>query len=291
MLPALSTKKFLLVIITLFAALAGNAQDLIVTRGGDSINCRITRSNNMNVTVQYADSTGQVLNQVIRREELKDAFKNFYSTPAFTPQQAKATQLGGYRVAVNAGYSYQFGKVIQDNDIKKPYLEKLRSGFGCGLDLAWFFTKDFGLGLRYSFFTTSGSGGYPKAIEDTSYIVTFDDHIYIHSVGPEISFRIPLAAKSNSFFIGTMFAGWSFFLNQGDKTDIPIKFTGNCFNIGMAAGVDFRLAKRIGLGFEISFGHAQLQSYTAEYNSKSENIATKIWISHLDLTAGIRFLK
>ena len=291
MFSALPPKKYLLVALILFSALTSAAQDLIVTYGGDSINCRIVRSNNMNVTVQYADSTGQVLYQVIRREELRDARRNFYPAPAFTPQQAKAARREGYRVALNAGYSYQFGKMISANDISEPYLEKLRSGFTAELDASYYFEKDFGIGLRYNFFTTSGEGGYPEATGDSTYIIhAFSDHIYIHFIGPEVSFRIPLSANSKSFFVGSLFGGWCFYINHAEA-DKPLKFTGNCFNIGMAAGADFRLSKIFGLGFELSFAHAQLNTVKMDDGTGSKTVDMGTFISHVDFTVGLRLLK
>ncbi len=63
-----------------------------------------------------------------------------------------------FRVALNAGYSYQIGKIADGVPADfKDYIKHLKSGYHFGGDLSYYFNESLGFGLKYYLFKASNS--------------------------------------------------------------------------------------------------------------------------------------
>ena len=149
--PTETMKRSALFWALLLAIVSLKAQDLIVTKAGDSIKCEITKVTDDIIQFRYLNSGSVERSQV----SLKDVADFKYD------QQGLPDPAGGVppgkkypriRIGIGGGYTYRVENFRQDLDGSQDYFKKLKFGFNIEGEAGYFFKKSFGAGLRYNFF-------------------------------------------------------------------------------------------------------------------------------------------
>ncbi|HNY15289.1 MAG TPA: hypothetical protein PKI12_07095, partial [Bacteroidales bacterium] len=161
-------KKFLVLFIFLSLLLRSYAQDLIITTGGDTIECSIqlVKPDFIYYSIKVNDEfrtvslpAGNVL-----------SYRYETSEPIVPVPKVRATSyrdFGRLRLSFNTGYGYQLGKIKKDitPDLTE-YQEKLKSGYQFGGSFSYFLSKYFGLGVEYRSFRTSNSKDKVRLVDE-----------------------------------------------------------------------------------------------------------------------------
>jgi hypothetical protein len=272
------------------------AQDLIITNEGDSLNCKITKvkSDNIYFTFKHKD---EIRSTLLPIEQVKFHQYNYYQTSEVPAGKVISNEIyPHFKAAINCGWSYRTGKLADNipSDFKQ-YMRDLKSGYHYGIDLYYYFSEQFGLGFRYNNFesknkmdnvcitSSNGSCQYGKMSDDIS----------INFIGPLFSTRLLDFNKKNSFLLnlGIGYMGYT------DKAVLISDYTikGNTAGLCCDIGYDIGLSKKIALGFQLSCMLGTLTKYdlsdgvhTKTVKLKKENYED---LSRIDLSIGLRFNK
>ena len=288
-------KKLLLILCSfLLANSLLMSQDLIVTNNGDSINCRITKTNTDFVYFIFKHNE-EIRNTLIAKSEVQSLHYAFFPVSDLPHTYAdKSNEYSRIRFAMQGGYSYLYARINKDvPDFLTDYLKELKSGYHLGADLSYFITEYTGLGIKFSSFYTSNmlQNIY---IEDNYGNRTFGnlkDDININFFGPVYSTRLLNHNKSKSFILQTAIG----YLSYKNNKEVVDKFQLTSGNIGLCLdiGYDIALTKKYGIGFQISALAGTLNHYYRHNGTSSEKIELETdefeSLHRIDVSVGFRF--
>ena len=126
------------------------SQDLVVTKKGDSINCKITKvkKDNIYFTFKHKD---EVRNTLLPMTGVKIHQFDYYQISEVSIEKVVGYEnYQRFRIAINGGYSYQTARVAENvpSDFK-DYVKELKSGYHFGCDLIYYFSEPLGFGFKY----------------------------------------------------------------------------------------------------------------------------------------------
>src|SRR5690606_33726394 len=129
-----SLKNILAIATLLISSLSLQAQDLIITNEGDSINCKITKVTSRNVYFTFIHNS-EVRETLLPLDKVKLQHPNYYKHSVLPPEKLKIKDYPSLRLAVSGGWSYRFGQIPRNLPREmKDYLNELKSGYNYGLD-------------------------------------------------------------------------------------------------------------------------------------------------------------
>ena len=291
-------KKIILLLYLILYIFSLNAQDIIITKAGDTIKCQITRISQKNIYFRYLTNGG------IEKTYLSigDIENYQYFSPGSDLQKGGLPTVKKYphlRVGAGGGYSYRLEKIPDDAGDFQGYLEKLKSGFNMEAEAGYFIKKNYGIGLRYNFFRAT------NYMDNITFIIanghSFDtvvgnmgDNIGIHYIGPVFYYRFFNRNEIIAWLIGVSL-GYARYVNNGILLSEDVKFSASTAGISAILGVDFLLMKNMAIGLSVSADIGTLTSITKTYKgtttTKKLAVQERIDISLINLTAGIRFWK
>lgn len=289
-------KNLLISLLLLFMANALFAQDLIVTSEGDSLNCKITKVKAENIYFAFKHKN-EIRNTLLPLSSVKVHQYNFYETT----EVPKGKVIGyknyqHFRVALNAGYSYQIGKIADGVPADfKDYIKHLKSGYHFGGDLSYYFNESLGFGLKYYLFKASNSMNniYLEDIEGNRTYGKMSDDLTITFFGPTFSTRLLNNDKSNALFTNLSF-GYLGYSNNKVVID-HYKMTGNTLGLAIDIGYDIGLSENISIGFQASYIMGVLSKYDWHDGTSTQTIeldkGSYESLNRFDLSVGIRFTK
>ncbi|RNI23670.1 hypothetical protein [Rufibacter latericius] len=289
-------KKLLFFLFLMLGFRSLQAQDLIVTQDGDSLNCKISKvaKDKIYFTFVHKDEVRKTL---LMRSLIKQYQYNFYSTSAL-PEEYELTNAEVFprlRVGISGGYSFRTASVQDGLDPAfEDYIEKLKKGYNLSADVAYYFSEQMGAGLRYSTYGASNKADNVSATlpDGTMVYGSMSDDITINFIGPYFSSRMLNTNKLNAliFNVGLGYLGY-----QDKAVLLTDKYTIKGSTLGFSAdvGYDMRIAKKLSLGLQLSLVSGVLKEYelsnglstqTVKLNEESyENLA------RIDLSVGLRF--
>ena len=159
--------SILILIIAISAVL--KAQDKIITKNGDTINCKIINISAEKIQYEQKNSNGQNIGKFIFSDQVCEYIK---TTPARQQMEYREKSIREpvlverpIRLSVNFGYGFLPSKfmasrngmnsvVSTTEDDMNRYFRKLKNGINAGFDFYVFASEKFGLGLKYSFYAT-----------------------------------------------------------------------------------------------------------------------------------------
>ena len=280
----------------LFFSLYALSQDLIVTSNGDSINCKITkiRIGYVYFTFKHKDETRSTLlpeSDIIFRQ-----FSYFNKSEVPADKIIDRENFIHLRLSLNGGFSYETGKVDQNQDAAFiDYFKKLKSGYHFGADLTYYFLESIGVGAKYQRFMTSNSldNIYIEDSFGNRRYGQLADNIKISFYGPSISSRLISANKKNCFLLSYAL-GYIGYKNNSVLVDEYL-ITGNTFGMDMDIGYDIGITDKLQVGLQISMFSGYLTSYKLNDGTTTETInLTKgnyESLYRIDFSIGIRFNK
>ncbi|MDR3339812.1 MAG: hypothetical protein LBT25_06960, partial [Candidatus Symbiothrix sp.] len=155
-------KHFLMVLCLCIFSISLQAQDLIVTGEGDSLNYKITK---------------------VKKDPI--SMKEIY--PHF-------------RLALTGGWSYLTARLSDDTPAEfKDYSKELKSGFHYDVDFSYYFVEQLGVGFKYHEFLSSNKmdNVYATYPDGSTEYGSMSDDIRINFIGPFFSTRFFNSTKKN----------------------------------------------------------------------------------------------
>ena len=291
-------RNFIILILFLFLSNTTIAQDLIITKAGDSIKCQITRITGNNIYFRYLKNGGVEKSLLpvsdVQKYQHVDPGSN-WMTGGFPPLK----KYPHWRIGAGGGYSYRLEKVPDDAGDFQGYIEKLKSGFNIEAEAGYFINKSYGIGLRYNFFRTK------NYMDNISFIISsghsFDtvvgnmgDDIRINYIGPVFYYRFFNRQESIAWLIGISL-GYAGFVNKGILLSEDLKRSGSTVGISVIIGTDIFVKKNLAIGLNLSVDFGTLTSITTKYQGITVTtklaVQDRIDISLINITAGLRFWK
>lgn len=264
-------KKILLITVLTICYAWVNAQDLILTSKGDSINCKITKVEPQNLYFTF-NKNNQILNTLINTTEVKEYKFNFYKTTLLPVNKVYNNQkYSHWRYGFNIAYGYQTAKSAANvPQFLIDYSDGLRSGFSFGADITYFLKETYGIGLKYNRFNTSNSLNNitltPKNGDPTKYGNMADD-IGINFIAPYFSVRA-LSANAKNALIMNLALGYIGYQNNAILVD-KYTITSSSFGAMLDFGYDVGLSKTTALNFQLSY-----LASTLSYQDVNDGIKT-----------------
>ena len=279
-------KLFLFSMLTLaFCQLS--AQDLIVTTKGDSLNCKITKVKSDNIYFTFSKD-GNTFNSLLPMSNV-----NVYKYGNLSGDGYRSTPSSDYQIiafSINGGYSRRLAKVADNmSSDYKDYVKQLKNGYHFGADFAYYFSENYGAGVKFQTFKASNSG---ILYVDNYGLSDVKDEISMPFIGPMFSMRYQ--NENNSFYVNYALG----YLGYTDKWTIgQDKGTNKGGTVGLMFDFDyaFWFSPNTALDIRLSFISGTLSSITRETGSTKETIELEKdeyeGLGRMDISIGLRFGK
>lgn len=288
-------KNILFILILSGCSAVAFSQDLIVTTGGDSIHCAITKvkPDFIYFTFRY---DGEYRSTLLPRSQVQYYREGYYQFAEVPKDKlVGAADFTRFSFGIGGGFSYLTGRV-SDNippDLR-DYIKQLKSGYHINADFTFFIIEYLGVGAKYSMFKTQNDVGI--YVEDSSgQIITgmLEDDMTIHFVGPTFFTRGSFKEEKAHFLFG-IGAGYLRYKNEAQFID-AFTLTSNTFGMSFDLGMDFRLASRLYMSVAFSYMIGTITQYEYDDGVIKETIKLNKDeyenISRLDLSVGLRFYR
>ncbi len=283
-------KKLIFIAFFLLTGLSASlqAQDLIVTKEGDSLNCTITKVETDFIYFRIAKDGG-VLNTLLPMPDISYYRYRFYPTSEIPvdAKMAAAKDFPRFRLAINGGWSYRLAKAADSNSPEvDEYIKELKSGYSYGADVTLYWSGYSGIGARYDVFRSKNE------LEDGSFLLASDD-ISITFIGPYYSSRFLMADKKNSL----MFNAGLGYVGYKDKAYFvsDYELTGVTAGLLLDIGYDIGLSKSIAMGFQLSLIGGILTQYKLDdgFNTQTIKLEEDEYegLGRINLSVGLRLIK
>ncbi len=296
-------KRVILIFVTLFLIIANlQAQDLIVTTEGDSINCKITKTTK-EVTYFTFKHKGEIRNVLLPVNEIVTQQKDYFSHSEVPTEIAvkavRRVNHSRYRIAADAGYQHRTTKLdnSMDRDMWEHY-KKMMSGFHYDLQAAYFIWENYGFELMFSQ-QRFGNSGYGYIKDDDGNLLgegELNNMIKFNYYGLNYLTRYQLGVNQKSTWLVTIGAGYltyddRWFINQTEN----LKMTAGNLGINIAIGYDYTLSSEYSVGVKLSLLGGNFSKYAQTVNSettmKTLPEGTVEGLGTIKISAGLRFIK
>jgi len=273
------------------------AQDLIVTNEGDSINCKITKvkSDHIYFTFKHKE---EIRNTLLPAGQVAFYQKNYFQIAEVPADMIPDNNnFPRYRFAVSGGWSYRTAKLSNSiqSDFRNHY-QKLKSGFHYDLGISYYFSELLGVGLKYNEFLTSYETEnvyltYPNGHTEYG---NLKDSYRIKFFGPVFCTRL-LNSKMKNCLLMELGLGYMDYQDKGNLVSIPVKINGSTVGSYLSIGYDFGIAKDLALGLQLSLLSGILTQITT-FDGTSK-VTTKLDkdnyedLSRIEIAIGLRFNK
>jgi len=199
-----------------------------------------------------------------------------------------------FRAAIHGGLSYTLGRMPDNIPVDfEQYARDLRSGRNFGVDLSFYFTENYGIGIKYLNFNTRNEldNIFVQLQDGTRLYGKMSDNITIEFLGPFFSTRFLNANHRNAFIInaGIGYVGW---VNRGVLISNVI-MNGNTLGSMWDIGYDIGLSDHLALGIQLSYMHGVLTHFELLDGAGLRTVELEredfLSLSRLDLSIGLRF--
>ncbi|WP_207433644.1 outer membrane beta-barrel protein [Sabulibacter ruber] len=290
-------KKLLLSLLLMLGCHFLQAQDLVVTYEGDSLNCKITREakDRLYFTFMYK---GAAKNTVLSKHLIRQYQRNYFTDgeiPETSEYQYSEQAFSRYRLGVSGGWSYRIARTADGlQPFYKEYIDNLKQGFHINGDAAYYFNEQMGAGLRYSTYHAANELDNVTATmpDGTTVTGTLSDKINITYVGPYFSSRTLNRNKLNAWIFNVGF-GYLGYTDKALQVNERYTFKGSTFGLSADAGYDMRISKKLSVGLQISFVTGTLRQMEVSNGTTTQKIKLQPEnyenLSRLDVSVGLRF--
>ena len=269
------------------------AQDLIVTTGGDSLECQITHIMHNMVHITF-------LKDSIERKAVLPRNMIAYYAVDYKNEWEEPNPVGNiseypkFRASIGAGLSNLLGKTSDNIPADFiPYTEELKSGNHFAADVTFYVNERIGFGIKYSLFNTKNQLNNIYIV-DSAGTVTYgvmEDNITIQFVGPALGIRQTLP-RGGAQLVSNLSLGIITYVDDARVIE-KLRITGSTLGFSGDIGLDFQLegGVHLGIGFGLTIGiikELQVEqggvSQTVDLNTKEYNN-----VSRFDLGIGLRY--
>ncbi|WP_044202179.1 outer membrane beta-barrel protein [Flammeovirga sp. OC4] len=260
------------------------SQDLIVTIGHDSIECKIDEIYNNHIYFNI-NSKGQIKSSLLplnRIEYYEYGFYNPRDASSYHPTPKKLSKL---RFSLNGGISYR--SIPVDNRLPSQivnHIKALRLGFTLGGSATYFFNDYVGVSVKYMFNRSENEETFP-------FDITLKETITMNFVGPGILVRLKSKSQKGALVLGGRF-GYLDYKNNSSLTGYyPIKITGDTYGINFSVGYDFNVSSVACLNLQFDIILGSLTEFQVEENGTVNTVrlpsGSEEGLNRIDLTLAL----
>ena len=211
----MSKQRVIIGFILLLAFTYAKGQDKIITTQEDTIFCKIISISPTHILYEQKSDSQNIIGRFIPIEQVQEYYRNSQFQESFPMGERRIRPkepFDRWRIGVQGGGAYllsSFSNMEQNMQIAgipqskiDDYSKHLRNGLYIGADVHFLITHFFGVGLKYSLFTTStrldyslNGVGYFTPDELISYSIpiyypiTEKDKYYVNYIGPSVVFQ------------------------------------------------------------------------------------------------------
>lgn len=287
-------KRVFILLLIAFSPLNAFCQDLIVTIGGDTLNCRISRVSSENVYFTFRHDW-DITDSVLSISKIKTKQLNYFSRSEIPKDwNSGIGKFRSFQLSIDGGLSLRIGRLAEN--IPKElidYYNNLKFGYHIGASAFYFLNDRTGIGLKYQCFLSANSIDNVHYIDLNGYshFGNLRDKLNITFVGPSYSTRYPFGKGENAFFTN-YFAGPIFFRDDALLNQALYKITGASIGFGIEGGYDIEISQNFLIGFQASLLGGVIKSVKVDNGIvQSINLEKGSYESlyRIDFSIGIRF--
>lgn len=273
-------KKIVCSLLFVFAITQLNAQDLVITAEGDTLNCYVNPQKTGN-RYKIAIRSGKELKWVKwKKDQVIKVERGFYiDNPAVTQEYLANYSFPHLSISTDFGYGFKCANLEPTDNSGYSFVEGLYNGLVTNFDVTYFNSENWGFGLAYYGYFASGSSTtyYNSSSSSPGHRSSSNLKLSLHSFLPMVTYRALSKNKHNAFYLKY---GLGFVYYNGGLSDSHNE-------IGLASslsvGYDWGVSKSTALGLKLSLVAGGLKA-NDHHHSFTENV------SYVALTAGVRFL-
>jgi len=289
------SRNGLFILVCLFSFPVLEAQDLIVTTEGDSVECSIDRIEEGIIYFSYIRDD-DLVKTLIPEKNTTGYFENYFDHGLVTGSDPRVPRSKpSLRLAVNGGFSYLMGKIDDAAPQgEQDYLKGLKTGAHLNGDLDVFFGETYGVGFRYNVFMTRNEAMVTTTqVDGSTTSGTVIDNVRETFIGPTYCTRF-LAPRSGNALIMSIGLGYMGYRNNAtfiNEFVIRGSTAGNLVDIGY----DFRISEGMSLGISMSMITGFLTEFEVQQGTTTRTVELEQGsyqsMNRFDLSLGLRFGK
>ena len=292
-------KKIVLVSISIFVVICNlQAQDLIVTNSGDSINCKITKTTKEYIYFTFKHET-EIRNTILPVNQVSIQQKDYFSVSELPANYTLKDIFPHFRVAIDVGWQYRTAKLADGMDVAlQEHYRKMKSGFHYDLQVAYFFAKFMGIEAMFSQQFFGNNLGYGSLTDKEGNLIgegDFNEKVSFNYIGANYLVRLFDSNNKNSwlFSIGFGYMGYNdrLFFDNVER----LKLTAGTLGSYMAVGYDIGISENFGIGLKLSLLGGTFSNYKQTKNgiTTNETLPEKTFegLGTVRLSVGLRFNK
>ncbi len=270
------------------------SQDLIVTKTGDSINCKITKVD-PNTIFFLVNRNLEIKNTFLAISEVTyHQYKFFPRSLIPYDYNSNIGEFKHLQISIDGGFSIEAARLSESiPEELKDYYEKLKSGYNLNARIDYYFDKTLGIGIKYLGFYSSNKINNVN-IEDqngTMHNGRLSDNLKISFYGASFTNRSLYGNGQSSFYSSYYFG----YVRYEDDAVMyyPYKISGNTIGMGIEGGYDVELFDNFLIGFQASalIGAIKKLNVNDGHSVRTINLEKGSYESlfRVDFSIGIRF--
>ena len=243
----------------------------------------------------------------------------FFILPIYSQSRKSSSEYRKLYLSLSGGLNYTLGtsNTVLSEDLTLPFTKRI---FVPGFDGAWFFTKNYGIGVKYRFGTNSNKKNSYSEYTEQTYEYPVYEYVKVnfnetsHFVGPAFFARWQIG-ESRWMFLTNAGVGYLhnklFKIKQGvgyiihfpddiliDSSQYPQNkyigysdLTGTSVGFSLSAGIHYRIIPLIGIGIDANglFASVSRMKYKNNLSGKYETAEISRKINRLGLSVAIDF--
>lgn len=272
--------KLLLFLLAAFIGIhALQAQDLVVTSMGDSINCNITKMDAVNIYFTFKEEN-DIRKTMMPFQMLRTYQFNFYpGTVIGESEKVTNYDFPHWRIGLNGGVSRQTAHLALEVPYELAgYAESLQSGVHLNGDAFYYISENIGVGVKYVAFSATADKISNSNLDNFTLNVRF--------YGPALSGRLMNQTKKNAFLFNVAIG------NVDYKMLMPmVSVIGNTLSSMFEVGYDVRIYKSLAVGMQLSYLAGYISSFKGNSgygNGSMELSGYRESLNRLDLSLGVK---
>lgn len=309
--------RFVVLTLFLFQIFSLKAQDKIITTTHDTILCRIVSMDNERILYEVKDKKGLINGKFINLSQVETYMRSSPTMKNSNQQPQRRTRPVSvpehvWNLRLNIGKSNMpwYWDNAQSVNTTQDYYKRLKTGYHINTSAIRMITNNAGIGLDYSFMSSSFNGNVQSQYETSSYVTSSEKfNQYVHFLGPSFLFQQHIDAK-RKFTVSESVSAGAHFLRIEDQNTYPIVnqsgYTENKVNtlltaLSMAAKVgittEYRVSENVsvGLGGGFTFGsftkaNLEMRELNNSISLKNQKLSNAINMSRIDYSFVVRYL-
>lgn len=267
-------RYLLLLTLYLITSLKTNAQDLIVTPEGDSLNCKITGIKGDYIYLTYMRNK-EKRNTLFKTASVKSYQYSFYKTSEVPTEKSKQKSIyapkSPFRLAFNLGPAWRVGKIEDGlNSQARDYLKELMSGRYIDVKGTYFFSNS-GIGLTYNRYSSKHSVKNANFTFQNggSVFGNISDEISIIYIAPTVAYR---STNQNVDVVWDFSVGYMGYTNKSTISSSSLSIEGSTIGLSSSLNFDIPIHENFKIGFQLSFLSGSLSKLTAKNGSLTSTV-------------------